>query len=162
MIAVSDANILILFARTGYFHLLSEIFNSIFISPLVYQEVVVAGNGRPGIEEIRMVQTIEVQSIQLPDYFDDIEHFSLGQADASVILLAMEKQPDFLLSDDRRVRGVAQALRMPIMGSGGLLIVAKAKRLITSVRPVLEQFKQNGARIGDRTFQDILRAANES
>ena len=85
----------------------------------------------------------------------------MDAADASVILLTAEHRPDYLLSDDRRVREVARALGLSIMGSGGLLVAAKARGLISTVKPQLDRLRQQGARVSIRTYNDILRAAGE-
>ncbi len=161
MTGVADANVLIVFARAGLFYLIPSLFDSVLISPEVYDEVVVEGAGRPGAAEIQTTPKIRRQAAVRPDLLTDLTRYSLDTADASVILLAVECGPDFVLSDDRRVREVAQALSLAIMGSGGLLVTAKARGLISAVKPQLDRLRQQGARIGTRTYGDILRAAGE-
>ena len=133
MTAVVDANILILFARSNLFHLLTEVFDSILITADIHEEVVLKSAGRPGADEVQKAQNIAQQSLKQPEWLTKLTEYNIDSADASIVQLASECQPDFLLSDDRRVREIAQRLDIPIMGSGGLLIAAKNRGLIRKV-----------------------------
>lgn len=161
MTAVVDANIFILFARSNLFHLLTEVFDSILITADIYEEVVLKSAGRPGADEVQKAQNIAQQSLKQPEWLTKLTEYNIDSADASIVQLASECQPDFLLSDDRRVREIAQRLDIPIMGSGGLLIAAKSRGLIPEVTSRLNQLRLHGARISERTYRDIIRAAGE-
>ena len=161
MTAVVDANILILFARANLFHLLTEVFDSILITADIYEEVVLKSAGRPGADEVQRAQNIAQQSLKQPEWLTELTEYNIDSADASIVQLASECQPDFLLSDDRRVREIAQRLDIPIMGSGGLLIAAKNRGLISEITSQLNQLRLHGARISERTYRDIIRAAGE-
>ena len=161
MNAVADANIFILFARSRFFHLLPQLFDAILVTPEVYDEIVLQGAGRPGATEVKSTPEIRKQPVSRPHLLPDLTAYQLDAADASVILLALEQRPAPLLSDDRRVREIGQGFSLSIMGSGGLLVMAKARCLIPSVKPCLDQIKLQGARISPRTYADILQAAKE-
>ena len=101
------------------------------------------------------------QPLKQSEWLAGRTEYNIDSADASIVQLTSEYEPDFLLSDDRRVREIAQRLNIPIMGSGGLLIAAKSRGLISEVTSRLNQLRLRGARISERTYRDILIAAGE-
>ena len=97
MTAVVDANILILFSRSNLFHLLTEVFDSILITADIYEEVVLKSAGRPGADEVQKAQNIAQQSLKQPEWLTKLTEYNIDSADASIVQLASECQPDFLL-----------------------------------------------------------------
>jgi predicted nucleic acid-binding protein len=67
MIVVSNAGPLIVLAKIGRFDLLQSIFGRLIIPQAVYDEVAIAGAGRPGADETRQAcdAWIEIMPIHL-------------------------------------------------------------------------------------------------
>ena len=104
--AVVDSSVLIHFARIGTVHLLNKFFGKIHITHEVYAEVK-EGTGASEIEEAckSWIHRQAQSSVQASQFA--IQE-GIGKADASVILLAMEKR-DLLLSNDYALLAVARA-----------------------------------------------------
>jgi hypothetical protein len=67
-----------------------------------------------------------------------------------------------IVLDERLGRRAAQRLGLTVTGTLGVLIAAKDRGLLTSVRPVLDALRANaGFWIGDDLYNAVLVAANE-
>ncbi len=89
----------------------------------------------------------------------DATQLDLGECAA--ITLAEEIQADTLLMDDLAARKEAQRRSLPVTGIVGILIVAKQKGLIASVKEVLDNLIANGTRISQQLYQQALSIARE-
>jgi uncharacterized protein len=76
--------------------------------------------------------------------------------------LAVELRADLLLIDERRARKVALRFDLSVVGVLGVLVEAKRKNLLPTVRPVLDDLLTHaGFRIGSDLYASVLRAAGE-
>ena len=114
MIAVSDSSPLIGLSRIGCLDLLARIFETVYISAEVYDEVVLVGAGRPGAESVALAPWIRVKPVQsLADLEKAIEETGLGSGEVSAVQLARELGIAVVLIDERRARFYAEAARPP-------------------------------------------------
>ncbi len=81
-----------------------------------------------------------------------------GEA-ASIRLAAQFKVS--LLIDERRGRAVARRSGVKIIGTGGILIVAKRQGIISTVDPILSRLRETGYRLSDRLCRKIRLLADE-
>ena len=65
------------------------------------------------------------------------------------------------LIDERRARSVAQRLRVPVIGSGVVLVQLKRQGLIDSVQAVLDAWKRHGYFVSQAVQSDILLRSGE-
>lgn len=78
------------------------------------------------------------------------------------IALAVERRAGLILLDERRVRRAAKRLGLTVTGTPGVLIAAKDRGLLASVRPVLDALRADaGFWIDDNLYNAALTAANE-
>jgi uncharacterized protein len=76
--------------------------------------------------------------------------------------LALELGADLLLLDEREARHAAQRFELRTIGVIGILLEAKAKGFVTSVRPHLDALRQvAGFYLKESLYQAILKQANE-
>jgi len=86
----------------------------------------------------------------------------LDLGEAAVLTLARRMQDAEVLLDERRARRVAeQVYGLRIVGTGGLLLRAKAAGLIPAVNPLLTAMKANGYHLSERLMNAVSRAAGE-
>ena len=86
---------------------------------------------------------------------------SLGLGEWEAIVLALELSCPVLL-DDKLARAHAQHAGVAVIGTGGLLIAAKAKSLIPAVAPLLEALQRAGYHFSEELVARILQLAGES
>ncbi|WP_225885383.1 DUF3368 domain-containing protein [Leptolyngbya sp. KIOST-1] len=86
----------------------------------------------------------------------------LDLGDTHAIALALQLKADELLMNERRGRQLAQELELSVIGLFGVIILAKKRALIPSVRRLMDTLvEQAGFRISNRLYQKILRFADE-
>jgi predicted nucleic acid-binding protein len=165
MIVVSDSTPLIALAKVNHFSLLRLLFREIIIPQSVYDEVAIAGKGRPGSQELASADWVKVEQIQDRESAEQLmkENEQLSRADAEAIILSKEKRADFLLVDDAELREVAQRelAHTEVSYTASLLIIAKEEGLIAYVRGSLDEMRQKGVWIEDSIYEQILEQAGE-
>lgn len=122
MIAVSNSSPLIFLARLHYFPLLNRLFSRLIISPEVYEEVVISGEGLPGATEVANSARIESRPLRDHEALAMLlKQHPLGAGELSAILLAKECKADAVLLDDHQARQLAKREGLTVLGTVGLL-----------------------------------------
>lgn len=71
----------------------------------------------------------------------------IDKGEASAIALAMENSGSTLILDDYKARKIAEQLGIDITGTIGVIIKAKLKGIITSIKPLLEKISLTDFRL---------------
>lgn len=162
MIVVSDTSALSNLAIVNHLCLLEAIYQTVIIPDVVASELVAAASN-PTISDILKLGWIQTQSLsnsQLADQLQQERGLDAGEANA--IALALELQADDLLIDERLGRQEAIRLGLSIIGILGILLVAKQKRLIPQVQPVIDALiNQAGFRVSSQLDQRVLALSQE-
>nr|WP_238361131.1 DUF3368 domain-containing protein [Iningainema tapete] len=140
--------------------LLRDIFGTVIIPQEVYNEVTV-GN-YPAARLVPVASWIEVQpvgSIQMVQALQVQTDLDLGECAA--IVLAQELKAEQLLIDDLDARKLAKSIGLPLIGTVGVLLLAKEKGLIFSVKDVMDELITNGMWISQRLYIEVLAIALE-
>ena len=85
----------------------------------------------------------------------------LGAGESATLALALERPGSWAVLDDRLARQAAVALRVPLLGTAGILLRAKRASHLPSVAPALAQLAALGFRLKPATRRAILRLAGE-
>lgn len=87
----------------------------------------------------------------------------LDRGEAAVIATAAARGLSHAIMDERKGRRIATLVYgLQVKGTGGLLVAAKQRGLITAVRPLLEGMKAKGYFLSARLMEECLRRAGES
>jgi len=86
----------------------------------------------------------------------------LGAGEREAIALALALQASRILLDDQPARRLAFSLGMPVVGTLGLLLAAKRRALLPTVRPTLDALVNAGFRAAPELYEQILRDAGEA
>ena len=159
-LVVSNSSPLIHLARIGRPSLLRQLFGEIAIPPAVYREVVVEGRGRPGSEQVASASWIKTMSLREQVLKRALLAF-LDEGEAEAIALAVEKNADLVLLDEREARIHAKRLGLKVAGTIGVLLKSKKAGLIESLRDELDKLKETGFRISPVLEEEILKRAGE-
>lgn len=161
MAAVSDSSPIIFYAVIGRLELLQQLYGEMLVPPAVWREIAEQGAERPGTAQVREAHWIRQRTPPHHNViFPPLEPLDRGEAEA--IALAMASTPRMtLILDDLPARRVAQDAGLEIIGSGGVLVLAKRKRLITSVAPILADLRSAGLYLSDAVVETFLQLADE-
>lgn len=86
----------------------------------------------------------------------------LDQGEAEVIALAQEVKADFVILDDLDARLLCRTINQKTVGTLGILLGAKQKGLIPSLKAEVEKLQQFGLWVSDALVKAILEAAGEN
>lgn len=160
MKVICDAAVLIGRAKIGGLDLLRKLYGNIYIPWSVYEEVVVKGGRRPGVEEIDRAKWIK--KVKIKDRAAvNLLVSELGHGESEALVLSKELKADLLILDDGRARTAAISAGFQIMGLAGLLLLAKQRNLIQTVKPLFEELIQKNFRLSEKIMQTILEKAGE-
>ncbi|PZU97490.1 MAG: DUF3368 domain-containing protein [Leptolyngbya sp.] len=161
MTLVSDTSSLGSLALIDYLWLLEAIYGTVVVSEVVARELATAQNAR-----IQAVLSVDWVQVQVPGegaiatIQKQGQQFNLG--DTHTLALALQLNADELLINERRGRQVAQDLGLSVIGIVGIILIAKQRALIPSVRRVMDTLVElAGFRISHQLYQKILKFVNE-
>ena len=86
---------------------------------------------------------------------------NLGDGEKEVLALGLEATDALLVLDDRNARRYAIAAGLEVTGTLGLLMLAKERGLIDSIRPALDRLQELQFRLSAATRQMVLNLAGE-
>ncbi len=162
MIVISDTSPITNLAAVELLGLLHILYDRVVIPQAVYDEMTTLGYEVSGTVAVQTLDWIETQSVSDRLKVADLQlQLDLGEAEA--IVLALELDADLLLIDERRGRKVALEQGVTkISGLLGILQEAKAKGLISAIKPILDRLiTENNFRISDRLYYAVVKSAGE-
>ncbi|MCF8005639.1 MAG: DUF3368 domain-containing protein [Chromatiaceae bacterium] len=164
-IVVADAGPLIALARVDQLSLLATLYGAVVIPERVLSELCLDSH-RPGARLLSDALTRGVLRTHPlpPDSEADLARLScvLDAGESAAILLAQALACRFLLIDERRGRAMARRQGIPVVGVAGVLLAAKRRGLLETVKPVLLALSRQGYRLSDALVAEILRLAGEA
>ena len=153
MIVVSDTSPITSLLQVQRLALLESLFGQVLIPTAVYAELRRSHSALPSFIQVCSAVNRELVG-QLEASLD------LGEAEA--IVLAKERNADVLLIDERIGRAAAKREGLKITGLVGILIEAKQRNLISSVKSEITELElRAGFRVSKAVKADALRLAKE-
>jgi hypothetical protein len=163
MIIVSDTSPLSGLAIANQLALLQKIYETVLIPGAVADELQRGRADDPRIQQVLSLDWIEVRQPtdrQLITILQNNHNLDRGESEA--IALALELGADTLLIDERLGRREARQLGLEITGLLGVLIIAKRRRLVAAVRPILDTLiTEAGFRVSNQLYIEVLTMAGE-
>ena len=153
MIVVSDTSVITLLIHVGQERLLQRLHGAVLIPDAVHRELLQTHSRLPDFLEVRQAGNRHfVARLEM--------ELDLGEAEA--IVLAKETDADLLLIDEKLGRQVALREGIRIAGVVGLVVEAKHRRLIDSVRNLLARLESEaGFRVSDSVREEACHLAGE-
>ena len=144
---ISDTSCFIILSKIGQLELLQQLFGAIVTTPEIAAEF---GETLPDWVEIISVQD---------KYKQQLFELQVDNGEASAMALALEIEKSLLIIDDYKARRLAQTLNIDYTGTIGIIILAKQKSIINSIKPILEKIKETNFRISvDLELQALIQA----
>ena len=161
MVVVCNTSPIVALARAGMLDLLHAVHGKMVVPEAVFHEITVAGAGEPGASEVAAAPWIKRRLVLNLSLVNALS-LELDAGEAEAIALAVECRADLILLDERMGRHAAQRMGLTVTGTLGILIAAKDRGLLVSVRPMLDALRADaGFWIGDALYGAVLAAVDE-
>ena len=139
--AVTNSTCLIALERVGQLGLLPRVFKSVFAPPAVQAEL---GS---------RIEWLIVKEVSDPGVAAALRT-QLDEGEAHTIALAMELGDAAVILDDKKARRVGRQIGLKVIGTVGVLLLAKRKGVIPAIRPLLEGLQQAGFRMTEALYEE--------
>ncbi len=151
MIVVSDASPIIALSSVDHLDLMRLLFDSVIIPVSVHDEVTasvmkITVELPPFFRIVTVASDLSVRFLKL----------NLHAGESEAIALALERNIQGIILDDKQAREIAAELGLKVIGTLGLLILAKRKGYLSEVRPVITQIIE---RVNFRIAPSVLNRA---
>jgi predicted nucleic acid-binding protein len=161
---MADATVLIALGRIGRLDLLSMLELPVLVTQTVWEEVA-ADSTRPGVEAIAQAGAnglLQVSPLGEATAYPDLdagESTTLSAASelGAAVIIDEWKARRLIRTDPRLMQTIPATLTTVTM-----VLRAKREGLIPTVRPILDQLRQEGLWLKESVYQDALRAADEA
>ena len=154
---VSNASPLIVLLKINKLSILKELFEKIIIPEAVYKEITAKEPDKLIFDKTGWIKTRSVTNIEMTTLLEKL----VNSGEAEAIVLAKELKVTLLI-DDAKARKHAKLLNIELIGTLGLLKIAKKNGLVQSVRKVIEDMLAEGYYIEDKLVRKILKDVGES
>lgn len=157
MIVIADSSALIALSICESLPILDALFGEVLVPQAVYDEVCIEGKAES-----------QILSAYLQDKISNIgndrsieKSHGLGKGELAAMSLYKHLSADLLLIDDAAARKVAYINNLEVMGSLGVLLLAKQNGLIPLLRPFVDRLRSSDIFISENLLQKLLVIADE-
>lgn len=146
---ISDTSCFIVLQNIGELDLLRKVYGEVLTTEVVAKEFG---------EELPEWIKIESPKDKIKQALLELQ---LDKGEASAIALALETPNSTVILDDQKARKIAEKLDLQVTGTLGVIIKAKNKNIISSIKPLLDKLSGTNFRLGKSIEEEALRQANE-
>lgn len=160
---ITNSTPIISLASLDQIDLLSKLFEKVYVTQQVYDEVVGDVENRVGADELK--RQIKMSFIILYDILDkkfvEIMYGRLHGGELSVIVAAKELGTSYVLMDDASARKTAESFSLMPIGTIGILKLAKIEGYIMEIKPLMDKLIESDFRISLKLYNETLKDVNE-
>jgi predicted nucleic acid-binding protein len=146
---ISDTSCFIILTNIGELELLNKIYGLIVTTVDIATEY---GEVLPDWVKIETVKDM---------YRQQLLEMQIDKGESSAIALALETPGSTIVLDDYKARKIADQLGLNVTGTIGVIIKAKLKGIIPSIKPLLEKIKKTDFRLSAEIELLALKEAKE-
>jgi len=159
MLIVADTSALLALASCDGLLLLDTLFGDVRVPPAVFRECTVAD--KPEAEGL--TEYLRDKVTEVADLSEIVTSATgLGQGELEAMVLYKRLRADFLLLDDGRARKIAHLNDVEVIGSLGVLLLAKAENLLPAIKPSVNAIQAAGIYLSGSLVTEALRLAGET
>ena len=151
---VVNASPLICLSQSGLSSLPPALFSKIVVPDEVYQEI----TAKAGISLDLTKHFKKGSALDVPT---SIASWDLGKGESAVLTFALKNSEYWAVIDDREARRCAVALGCRHTGTVGIIVLAKKRGIIKSVREALMKLRSAGLWLSESFITEICRTSGE-
>lgn len=158
VVVVADAGPLIALGRLDRLDLLPRLFSEVQVTSTVLDECLV----HPSLLDAQRIA--DALAAGMICSYPDVERDYAGPLDPgeSSAIARAHAIGAGLLMDDRAAVRHARAIGLKVIGTLGILVLAKRRGLLPEIRPLIDQLRNSGHYLGDPAVRAALNAAAEN
>jgi predicted nucleic acid-binding protein len=146
---ISDTSCFIILAKVDELELLQKVYGEIITTPDIAAEF---GEALPlWVEIVAVADKAKQQLLEI----------QIDKGESSAIALAIEIPNSTLILDDYKARKIAEQLGINFTGTIGVIIKAKLKGIISSIKPILKKIKETDFRLSIEIELQALKESGE-
>lgn len=157
---VINASPIILLGKTDLLKIISPLAKTWIIPDGVIHEVQAKRPIDPSLSSLASNSTVVRETVL--NIHPSIAAWDLGQGESEVLTLALEKACTGVVLDDLQARKCAELFEIPLIGTLGLVVLAKRKGVVPLVKPVIERLAAVGLYISSAVLTRILIGVGEA
>jgi predicted nucleic acid-binding protein len=157
--AALNASPIITLCKSGQEDLLPQLFTEIVLPGAVLEEVEAGDITNPAAQKLGALtwlkrdDTVAVAPI--------VQAWDLGAGETVVLSYALAR-PDYVaVIDDTAGRRCASSLNITVIGTVGLIVLAKRRKLIARITPSLEALRDAGLWLSDKLLEQLKQQEGE-
>lgn len=139
---VVNASPLICLFKSGLQDLLPNLFLNITVPEAVLKEVKAPGKSDFPAEQLSQQQWLKI-AVDIPLDLR-VAAWNLGRGESEVISFALQNPSCRAVLDDREARRCAETLGCKCIGTAGILVLARRRKLLPSLRDAFSQLSSSG------------------
>lgn len=148
-IVIADTSCLILFSKIELLYVLHSLYTDVLITPEVANEFA------ESLPEWINIQYANPENISL------FENYNLGTGEINSLALAVELKDSTIILDDDKAKKIAKSHNLDVTGSLGIILKAKQRNIIPSMKDVLIKIKSTNFHLPSSLEALILKIAGE-
>jgi uncharacterized protein len=153
VIVVSDTSPITALLTIGQIEILHALYGAVKIPPAVDEEL--------RAWHVDVPDFIQVVPVHPDPLLNELQQ-TLDRGEAEAIVLAKHLNADLLLMDEALGRQAARKEHMPVIGLMGVLLIAKKKGLVASLRELIERLESEaGFYLARPVKEQVFAAAGE-
>jgi predicted nucleic acid-binding protein len=157
---VVNASPLICLFKSGLQGLLPGLFQDIYVPEAVLQEVTASGKKDFPATQLAQQTWITVAASIPVDI--RVAAWNLGRGESEVISFALQNPVYRAVLDDREARRCAETLGCKCIGTAGILVLAKRRKLLFSLREAFAKLTASGIWLSSDLIEELCRQENEN
>jgi len=139
---IVNASPLICLFKSGLHDLLPGLFQEIFVPEAVLKEVTASGKNDFPAEQVAQQQWLKAATGIPVDL--RVAAWDLGRGESEVISFALLNPTCRVILDDREARRCAETLGCKCIGTAGILVLARRRNLLSSLRDAFSKLSNSG------------------
>jgi predicted nucleic acid-binding protein len=156
---IVDTSPLVFLARVDLLEILREGSAEVLVPEPVVEELYGHGPDDPTVLAIRRATWLTITAA--PAVPPEVAAWDLGPGESGVLTLALAEPGTLAVIDDLEARRCARSLSIPLIGTLGLVLLAKQIGRIPAARPVVERLLGSGMYLSSLVVDGALARVGE-
>jgi len=156
---VLNASPIICMGKAGIADILPLLFNEIVVPKEVMREILGQGTTKDKGDVLGLYPWINLVDDVL--VAPQVAAWDLGQGESTVISFVLRNDGFWAVIDDREARRCAAALHCRHTGTLGIIVLAKRRGVIPSIREYLGKLKEAGLYLSDELVDQVCQNSGE-